>query len=225
MNGNGAALSVTMESQQKRKARRERRYGFIEMERLGEERSGWKKAASAALLILCLVLASVFFKAYMDGKFNSIRTLQAYVRGFGPLAPIALTAIQALQVVIPVLPGFLGCAVGAVLFGCMGGFWCNYIGICAGSIVAFFLARSYGAPLVRRMFPKARYHRWAAWAAQSKSYAALLFVGTLLPLFPDDFFCYFSGLTEMRARRFIWIILLGKPWCILLYSMIFASIR
>ena len=184
----------------------------------------WKKAATATLLIACLALGAVFFKAYMDGKFDSVETLQAYVGGFGMLAPLVLTAIQALQVVIPILPGFLGCVVGAVLFGCMGGFWCNYIGISAGSIIAFFLAKKYGTPLVRKLFPGERYKKWAEWAAKSKSYSVILFVATLLPLFPDDFFCYFSGLTEMRARRFIWIILLGKPWCILVYSIIFAAV-
>ena len=184
----------------------------------------WKRAATAALLILCLGLGAVFFKAYMDGKFDSVETLQAYVGGFGMLAPFVLTAVQALQVVIPILPGFLGCAVGAVLFGSWGGFWCNYIGISAGSIIAFFLAQKYGAPLVRKLFPGERYRKWAEWAARSKSYSVILFLGTLLPLFPDDFFCYFSGLTEMRARRFIWIIILGKPWCILAYSIVFAAV-
>ena len=184
----------------------------------------WKKAVTAALLILCLALAAVFFKAYMDGKFDSVETLQAYVRGFGAFAPLVLTAIQLIQVVIPVLPGFLGCTVGAVLFGWWGGFWCNYIGISAGSIIAFLLARKYGAPLVRKLFPGERYRKWADWAARSKSYAWLLFLGMVLPLFPDDFFCYFSGLTEMRPRKFFWIIVLGKPWCILAYSLVFASI-
>ena len=184
----------------------------------------WKKATTAALLILCLALAAVFFKAYMDGKFDSVETLQAYVKSFGACAPLVLTAIQALQVVLPVLPGFLGCVVGAVLFGCWGGFWCNYIGISVGSIIAFFLARKYGAPLVQKMFPKEKYKKWAGWAARSKSYSWLLFLGTVLPLFPDDFFCYFSGLTEMSARRFIWIIVLGKPWCILAYSIVFAVV-
>ena len=184
----------------------------------------WKKAATAALVILCLGLIAVFFKAHMDGKFHSVETLQAYVAGFGAFAPLVLVGIQALQVVIPVLPGFLGCAVGAVLFGCMGGFWCNYIGISAGSIIAFFLAKKYGAPLVRKMFPGERYRKWAEWAAKSKSYSGILFLGMVLPLFPDDFFCYFSGLTEMRARRFIWIIILGKPWCILAYSILFAAV-
>ena len=75
------------------------------------------------------------------------------------------------------------------------------------------------------MFPKESYEKWSGWAARSRSYAALLFLGTLLPLFPDDFFCYFSGLTAMTARRFTWIILLGKPWCILFYSVLFAAIH
>ena len=185
----------------------------------------WKKTASAVLLIFCLTIVAVFFKAYLDGKFYSIDTLHAYVRGYGAMAPVVLTAIQIAQVIVPVLPGFFGCAVGAVLFGCWGGFWCNYIGISMGSIIAFFLARKYGMPLVKGMFPKEKYERWSGWAARSRSYSALLFVGTLLPLFPDDFFCYFSGLTEMTARRFIWIILLGKPWCILAYSFLFAAIH
>ena len=46
--------------------------------------------------------------------------------------------------------------------------------------------------------------------------------GDLLPLAPDDFLCYFSGLTGMSAKRFTWIIVLGKPWCILAYSLFFA---
>ena len=184
----------------------------------------WKKTATAALLIFCLALGAVFFKAYMDGKFDSVETLQIYVKGFGTLAPLVLMAIQALQVVIPVLPGFLGCAVGALLFGCWGGFWCNYIGISVGSIIAFFLARKYGAPLVQKLFPGKRYKKWESWAAKSRSYSWILFLGTVLPLFPDDFFCYFSGLTEISPRRFTWIIVLGKPWCILVYSMIFAAV-
>ena len=184
----------------------------------------WKRITTAVLLISCLGLGAVFFKAYVDGKFDSVETLQVYVAGFGVLAPLVLTAIQALQVVIPILPGFLGCAVGAVLFGAVGGFWCNYIGISAGSIIAFFLAQKYGAPLVRKLFPGERYRKWADWAAKSKSYSAILFLAILLPLFPDDFFCYFSGLTEMRARKFIWIIILGKPWCILAYSIVFAAV-
>ena len=115
----------------------------------------WKKWVTALLLLLCLALCAVLFKAYLDGKFDSVETLQSYISGFGLLAPVVLTAIQALQVVIPVLPGFLGCIVGAVMFGWMGGFWCNYIGISVGSILAFLIARKFGPNT--RLFLKRQY--------------------------------------------------------------------
>ncbi len=184
----------------------------------------WKKGLTVATLLICLGVAGVILKAYMDGRFASVEALQEYIRGFGALAPLLLIVIQALQVIVPVLPGFLGCAAGAALFGSVGGFWCNYIGICAGSILAFLLAKKYGVRLVEALFPKEQYEKYSGWAAGSRSYIAFLFLGMALPLFPDDFFCYFSGLTKMKADRFAAIILLGKPWCILAYSVAFAAI-
>lgn len=182
-----------------------------------------KKWITALFLILCLALCAVLFKAYLDGKFNSVDMLQRYISGFGILAPFILIAIQVLQVIIPVLPGFLGCIVGAVMFGWWGGFWCNYIGISVGSILAFLIARKLGKEIVSKMFPGRRYEKWALWAAESKSYTAILFLGMVLPLFPDDFFCYFTGVTKMSVRKFAAIIILGKPWCILVYSILFSA--
>lgn len=184
----------------------------------------WKKLLTAASAVFCILIAAVVIKAYMEGKFESVETLQTYIKGYGILAPVILIVIQAMQVIVPILPGFLGCAVGAVLFGSMGGFWCNYIGISAGSIIAFLLAKKYGIKLVEKLFPKDQYEKYSGWAGKSRSYVAFLFLGMALPLFPDDFFCYFSGLTKMRAEKFAAIIVLGKPWCILAYSLAFAAI-
>lgn len=188
-------------------------------------RKRWIDIITAMMVVFCLGLLTIVLKAYFDGKFNSVETLQTYISGFGLFAPMMLIAIQAMQVIVPVLPGFLGCAVGAVLFGCSGGFWCNYLGISLGSIVAFLLARRFGITLVEKMFSKEKYDKFASWAARSRSYTAMLFAGMILPLFPDDFFCYFSGLTKMTCRRFVWIIILGKPWCILAYSIVFSMIK
>lgn len=184
----------------------------------------FEKWMTAIFLLICLAFCALLVKAYLDGKFDSVETLQTYVAGFGMLAPLVLTAIQAAQVVMPVLPGFFGCIVGAVMFGWFGGFWCNYIGISVGSILAFLLARRYGQELVGRIFPGERYGKWAAWAAQSKSYTTFLFAAMVLPLFPDDYFCYFTGITKMSVRKFVTIIVLGKPWCILAYSLIFSGV-
>ena len=183
------------------------------------------RATSVFLFIVLLSFVAVLTKAYFDGKFDSAESLQNYLERYGAFGPVILCVFQAVQVVIPVLPGFLGCAAGSVMFGVWTGFWCNYIGISAGSIIAFFLARKFGMPLLNDLFPSGRYDKWARWAAKSKSYTLFLFMAMLLPLFPDDYLCYLTGVSRMPARRFLWIILLGKPWCILAYSLGFSLIK
>lgn len=183
-----------------------------------------KRMLSGALVFLLLLTGAFLFKGYLDGHFRSMEALRAYVGSFGVMAPLVLAAIQALQVVLPVLPGFLGCIVGAGMFGAVGGFWCNYIGISAGSIIAFFLARRFGVGLVRYMVPLEKYQRFTAWINRRHSYTVVLFLAILLPLAPDDFLCYFSGLTGMSAKKFTWIILSAKPWCILAYCVFFAYV-
>lgn len=183
----------------------------------------WKKWATVILAALCAAFVAVLVKAYLDGEFASVETFQKYMAGLGFIAPLFLMAFQAAQVVLPVLPGLVGCVAGALMFGAMGGFWCNYIGISAGSILAFWLARKYGKGLVGKMFPGEKYEKWALWAANSRFYTVILFLGMVLPLFPDDYFCYFTGITNMSARKFAAIIVLGKPWCILAYCILASA--
>ena len=183
-----------------------------------------KKYLGAALIFLLMLLILFCVQGYLGGHFSSAEQLQAYMKRFGVFAPVILTVIQAIQVIIPVLPGWLGCVVGAGMFGAAGGFWCNYIGISAGSIVSFLLAKRYGVELVRKMVPMEKYQKLVDWVNTKKSYTLILFLAILLPLAPDDFLCWFSGLTGMASRRFIWIIIAAKPWCILFYSLIFGHI-
>lgn len=183
------------------------------------------KGATTGLFVFLLLLSLVFMgKAWHGGHFQSKEALRSYLETFGGLGPVVLTIIQALQVILPVLPGFLGCIVGAMMFGAVGGFWINYIGISAGSIIAYWLARRFGAGLVQKMISLEKYDGLVRWVNQQKSYTVVLFLAILLPLAPDDFLCYFSGMTSMSARKFTWIIILAKPWCILFYSIFFAKL-
>ena len=182
-----------------------------------------KRLRAVSLLIL-LFLCILFFKIITGNQFTSVGDFQTYIQSFGAAGPLILTIIQALQVVVPVVPGYLGCAAGSVMFGTGVGFLCNYTGISCGSIIAFFLGRKYGIQIVNLLFSNNTYDRWHQRIQNSKSYDRFLFIATLLPMFPDDFLCYFSGLMTMNTRKFIWIILLGKPWCILAYSIVFGLI-
>lgn len=181
--------------------------------------------ASALLILLLLFFVAVMMKDFYNGEFSSVETFQKYICKYGSFGPFVLTAFQAIQVIIPVLPGFLGCIAGSIMFGPAVGFWCNYIGIGGGSIIAFLLARRFGRPLVEVLFPSGKYDKWSGWISKSKSYTAFLFMAMLLPLFPDDYLCYLTGVSRMATRKFVWIIILGKPWCILAYSLGFSLIK
>lgn len=183
------------------------------------------KKIQAGVIIVFVIAVFLLAKQFFNQRFTSVEDLQNYMKGFGVAAPLILTLFQAFQVVIPVLPGYLGCVAGAVAFGSTIGFLCNYIGISVGSIIAFFLARKFGLDIVLTMFSEKQYNKWSNKLVTSKSYAWFLFIATLLPLFPDDFLCYFSGLIKMNSKKFIWIIILGKPWCILVYSILFGLIK
>ena len=180
---------------------------------------------SILMIVAVLLFLAVMTRAYFDGRFQSVESFQEYVGGYGIFGPVFLTAFQVLQVIIPAVPGLFGCAVGSIMYGPLVGFLCNYIGISAGSVIAFLLGRKYGMPLLKDLFPEGRYRRWADWASHSRSYTAFLFLAMLLPLFPDDYFCYLTGVSEMSLRKFSWIIILGKPWCILAYCLGFSLIN
>ncbi len=176
-------------------------------------------------LIVFVILICVFVKILIGNKISSVEEYQEMIKKFGYVGPLIVILFQALQVVIPVIPSYFGYAAGAISFGTFVGFLCNYIGISAGSIIAYFLAKKYGKNLVISLFSEKQYLKWKSKIEGKKNYDKFLFIATLVPLFPDDLLCYFSGLMNMKEKRFIWIIILGKPWCILAYSIAFGLIK
>lgn len=164
-------------------------------------------------------------RQFAGQKFTSVEDVQNYIKGFGVAAPLILIIIQALQVVIPVLPGYLGCAAGAVAFGSVQDFGVITSGSARVPLSLFFLARKYGMDIVLTMFSEKQYKRWCRKIEKSRNYERFLLIAAVLPLFPDDFLCYFSGMVKMNSKKFIWIIILGKPWCILTYSIVFGFIK
>ena len=181
-----------------------------------------KTVLVALTCALTALMGFVLLKGWIDGNFDSFETMRDYISSFGIWGPVVLAVFQAFQVVLPVLPGFTGCIVGAVLFGPVVGFVISYVGMCAGSIAAYYLARRYGIKLVSKLVKMEKYEKWIARINRSKSYTVFLATCIVLPAVPDDFLCFFSGLVDMPPRKYIPIILLGKPWCILAYCIFSA---
>ena len=113
-----------------------------------------------SLTLLLSIAAYVLLKGWIGRHFHSIDTLRNYISSYGILAPLILTLIQLLLAILPIYPSFTGCIAGAALFGAAGGFWTNYIGICAGSIIAYFLAKYFGIQFVTKMLSMQKYESY-----------------------------------------------------------------
>ena len=113
---------------------------------------------------------------------------------------MVLTIFQCFKVVYAFIPGTLGYIVGPTLFGSIEGIICNYVGICLGSFIAFGLSRKFGDGIMRQIFSEKRsekYKRWLKRRSESKNFSVFLWLALLIPFSPDDFLCYFAGLTEI----------------------------
>ena len=171
---------------------------------------------SAAGFVLCALLGIWFWN---QGLLSSQTALRSFVDGFGSAAALVFILFQAVQVVVPILPGGLGCLAGVVLFGPWYGFLYNYIGICAGSLAAFGVARNCGRPLLYQMFPAQMIEKYDRWSGEKGRFARWFAFLIFIPVAPDDYLCFLAGTTEMSWRLYSAIILLCKPFSVALYSL------
>lgn len=176
----------------------------------------WMQLLSIAGLIACVVL-SIWF--WQQGLLSSQERLRSFVDGFGAAGAAVFILFQAVQVVVPILPGGLGCLAGVILFGPWYGFLYNYIGICAGSLAAFAIARNCGRPLLYRMFPRKMIDRYDRWTNERGRFARWFAFLIFIPVAPDDYLCFLAGTTEISWRLYTAIILLCKPFAIAMYSL------
>ena len=156
---------------------------------------------------------------WRTGVLTSQERMEALVRSCGAVGIVLFVLFQAVQVVVPVLPGGLGCLAGVLLFGPLWGFVYNYVGICAGSLAAFAVARHCGRPLLNMLFSQKVIAKYSQWTEEKNRFARLFALAIFFPVAPDDFLCYLAGTTSMGWRQYTAIILLGKPFAIALYSL------
>jgi uncharacterized membrane protein YdjX (TVP38/TMEM64 family) len=126
------------------------------------------------------------------------------------LDPAWVRILQALQVIIAPIPGQILGSIAGVLFGTLHGTVYSLIGVGVGSTVVFIFARRIGRPAIQRFFDLDRFSRWDERLIDGNGGVALLFGAFLLPTFPDDLLCFVAGLSNIRLRTFIILVLTGR---------------
>ncbi|PSQ06374.1 TVP38/TMEM64 family protein [Halobacteriales archaeon QS_5_68_33] len=134
--------------------------------------------------------------------------MRAELADLGALAPPAFVALQALQVVLAPVPGQVLGGIGGYLFGTLAGTLLSMVGVAVGSALVFLASDRFGRPYVERALDPTALSRWDGFVERHG--AAGLFALFLLPAFPDDLLCFVAGLSELRLRGFLVIVLVGR---------------
>lgn len=160
-------------------------------------------------IVLTFLMCVVFF-FYKIGIFevtDSVEEMRDYIRKFG-YAKWTFIFIQFIQVIFLPIPTTITLLAGLLLFKPWEVVLYSLIGIIPGSIIMFFFGKYAGRKAVN----------WALGEEEVEKYlnlikgkdVSLLTVMFLMPLFPDDTLCMIAGLSTMRFRYFLPVIVITR---------------
>ena len=170
----------------------------------------------AAAIIILITLAVVW--GMHRGILSSQDAFVGFIESTGSFAPIAFLVIETIAVVILILPCAVGYPVATVAFGPFWGFILNAIATIAGSIIIFGIVRQWGRPLAEAVVKRKSFEKYNRFVNSTSLFEKILAGVLIVPFLPDNVLCYIAGLTKMKFRRFVAIVILFKPWKILFYT-------
>lgn len=177
-----------------------------------------KKVMTIITVIVTILLVAFIIYALKMNLLDDSDLLVERIKSYGLIAPLIFLLIQIVQVVFPVIPGGASCLVGVLAFGPLEGFIYNYVGLTLGSIVSFFLSRNFGLPLINKLFQKETVNKYLGYV-RTKKFEKVFFFGIFIPGAPDDLLCYIAGISGLTFLKFLFIILIGKPFTLIFYSL------
>ena len=129
-----------------------------------------------------------------------------------------LQSKQILQTVVPIIPGALTSVAGVFIYGHIVGTIYNYIGIVIGCAIIFYLVRIYGPAFVQSVVSKRTYDKYIGWLDEGNRFDRFFIFMMIWPISPADFLCMLAALTKMTFKRYMIIIILCKPFTLVVYT-------
>jgi len=175
-------------------------------------------ALRLAPLLGLIVSAALVWWGIEAGVLTSLESLRAFITSLGAWGPLAFLVITVALVVFPVIPGGLTVIAAPVLFGAVEGIALAYLAVCTGLLLNFTIGRYVGLGLLERALAPRTVEKYLGWTRRpgfTRAFATVIAV----PIAPDDLLCYLAGTTRMRWRTAVVVILLGKPWSLMVYGL------
>ncbi len=164
---------------------------------------------SFLLFLGFLVFVSVFFGKPLLSFVEDPEAFRAWVEEKGFLSRVVFMGMVAFQVVIALIPGEPLEIVAGIAFGSIEGTLLCLFGIAIGSAIVFLLVRRFGIKLVEVFFPMEKILS-LKFLKNKKKVNAVVFFLMMIPGTPKDLISYFVGLTPMKLRRWLLLVLVSR---------------
>lgn len=184
-----------------------------------------KRTWFLTLLSTVLLLTMGGILLWRTGFFQaatSLSGLQDYLTAFSPYSHLVFFLLQLASVIIAPIPSNVTTLAGALLFGALFAFLLTWAAVVLGSFVVFLLARRLGQAFVDRFVSQTLSDRYLEVIHHKRD--VFLAMAFLFPFFPDDILCILAGLTEISLPRFLVLVILFRPWGLLVASAVGGSV-
>jgi len=160
--------------------------------------SGLLATTKAAALALFLILAFLTLRYTEAGRHIFKEGIQAFVGGFGLLAPVVHVLIYAVGTTV-LVPATVFTLIGAVVFGKFLGTIYNLIGATAGAALSFLVARHLGRDFATRLLGG----KLRGLDAKAERHGFILISYLRLAYVPFAPLNYAAGLTRIRFLDYL----------------------
>ena len=167
------------------------------------------------------VLGGSVWALYATGFFQAMdsrEALEAYIERCAPWSQLAYFGIQLASVVIAPIPSNITAAAGAYLFGLWPSFLITWGAVTLGSAIVFGLARLLGQKFASQFMGEKLSEKYLDLIRRKRD--VFLLLAFLFPFFPDDLLCILAGLTDISFKRFFLLVVLARPWGLLVACMV-----
>lgn len=127
---------------------------------------------------------------------------------FGALSPVVYFFVVGQVLVSPIPAGPVTLA-GALVFGVWEGLALSLAGSVVGSVLVFLAARRWGKELVVRLVGERTFRKYVGMLDATGWW---VFVVLLVPFVPDDAVVALAGLSALKFRRFLAIMVVGRGY-------------
>lgn len=165
-----------------------------------------KKSWDVVILIaFILALGIAFYEVNIS--LNNPMEVRDYVESFGAFGPLIVIFLIIMEVILAPVPGIIIAIGSGYAFGALKGTLYSYIGNVIGTSIAFALSRHFGRPLAKRLIRIEKLNYYDRFFRERGIYG--LWFAYIFPIFPTDIISFVTGLSSIKFKRFIRIVLIG----------------